>query len=108
MCLIQFDVKAFKILCIYHFTDESHLAAVVHGLRALRPDWIELGLYLDIDDDTLRAIQADNPLRVADCHRAMLSTWLRQGGANRETLIQALAKMNRRDVIETICAEADN
>ena len=108
MCLIQYNVKVFKILFIYLFTDESHLVPIVHGLRGVTPDWMILGLHLGIEDATLRIIEYDNPRKVADCHRTMLSIWLRQGGANRETLIQALAKMNRRDVIETIRAEADN
>ena len=90
---------------ISYFTDESHLAAVVHGLRDMTPDWMMLGLYLGIDNTTLCIIQSDNPLKVADCHRTMLSTWLRKGGANRNTLMQALEKMNRRDIIETICSQ---
>ena len=91
------------------FTDESHLAAVVHVLRDMTPDWMMLGLYLGIDNTTLRIIESDNPLKAVDCHRTMLSTWLRQGGgANRNTLIEALEKMNKRDMIETICSQANN
>ena len=66
-----------------------------------------LGIYLGIDNTTLEIIQSDNPLKVADCHRTMLSTWLRKGGANRNTLIQALEKMNRGYTIETICSKVD-
>ena len=105
MCVcIQFN----SICTASYFTDESHLPAVVHGLRDVTPDWMRLGLYLGIDNTTLEIIQSDNPLRVADCHRTMLSTWLRKGGANRNTLIQALEKMNRGYIIETICSQANN
>ena len=108
VCNSLLHVQVFIKLSIYHFTDESHLVPIVHGLRGVTPDWIILGLHLGIDDATLRIIEYDNPRKVADCHQTMLSTWLRQGGANRETLIQALEKMNRRDVIETICADAND
>ena len=95
ICTINYETASY-------FTDESHLPAVVHGLRDMTPDWMMLGLYLGIDNTTLEIIQSDNPLKVADCHRTMLSTWLRKGGANRNTLIQALDKMNRGYIIDTI------
>ena len=98
---IQFNA----IYTASYFTDESHLPAVAHGLRDVTPNWMMLGLYLGIDNTTLEIIQSDNPLRVADCHRTMLSTWLRKGGANRNTLIQALEKMNRGYIIETIFSQ---
>ena len=86
-------------------TDESHLAAVVHVLRDVTPDWMRLGLNLGIDNTTLEIIQSDNPRNIQDCHQKMLSTWLRKGGANRNTLIQALEKMNRGYIIDTICSQ---
>ena len=101
ICTINYETASY-------FTDESHLPAVVHGLRDMTPDWMMLGLYLGIDNTTLEIIQSDNPLKVADCHRTMLSTWLRKGGVNRNSLIQALEKRKRRDVIETICSQVNN
>ena len=65
-----------------------------------------LGLYLGIDNTTLEIIESNNP-RIQDRHHKMLSTWLRKGGANRNTLTQALEKMNRRDVIVIICSQVD-
>ena len=67
----------------------------------MTPDWTRLGLYLGIDNTTLEIIESNNP-RIQDCHQKTLSTWLRRGGANRNTLIQALEKMNRGYIKDTI------
>ena len=69
---------------------------------------MRLGLNLGIDNTTLEIIQSDNPRNIQDCHQKMLSTWLRKGGANRNTLIQALDKMNRGYIIGTICSQVDS
>ena len=66
---------------------------------------MRLGIYLGIDNTTLEIIESNNPRNIQDCHQKMLSTWLRKGGANRNTLIQALDKMNRGYIIETICSQ---
>ena len=66
-----------------------------------------LGLYLGIDNTTLEIIESNYP-RIQDRHHKMLSMWLRGGGANRNTLIQALEKMNRGYIIETICSQVDS
>ena len=73
----------------------------------MTPDWMMLGLYLGIDNTTLEIIESNNP-RIQDRHQRMLSTWLRGGGANRNTLIQTLEKMNRGYIIETICSQVDS
>ena len=73
----------------------------------MTPDWMRLGLYLGIDNTTLEIIELNNP-RIQDRHQKMLSTWLKGGGANRTTLVQALEKMNRGYVIETICSESSD
>ena len=68
---------------------------------------MRLGLYLGIDNTTLEIIEANNP-RIQDCHQKMLSTWLRRGGANRNTLIEALEKMHIGCIIEIICSQVDS
>ena len=68
---------------------------------------MRLGLYLGIDNTTLEIIESNNP-RIQDRHQKMLSTWLRGGRANRNTLVKALEKMNRGYEIETICSESSD
>ena len=44
--------------------------------RRYATKWKELGIQLDLNEETLSVIQANNPLNAVGCCNAMLSGWL--------------------------------
>ena len=73
-------------------TDSSHLAYLVPSLHNLS-DWMKLGVLLGIPYSTLKKLVLDKQ-KVNDRKIAMFHLWLSRGGANKETLLRALSKMD--------------
>ena len=51
------------------------LKNILHCLRPLRANWMNIGVYLEVDTGTLKAIKADND-NVEDRLREMITVWL--------------------------------
>ena len=83
------------------FADMSHAHVVERALKKIVPDWYELGLLLEIENNELDEFKCDFQ-KVKECRREMIHHWLQSGTATRCNLISALKKLGREDVAEVV------
>ena len=66
--------------------------------------WFELGLWLNIPEDNLSIIEADNPNNTEACKRKMFSSWLKSNPeASYRQLVDALHTVGSHRMADQLC-----
>ena len=71
--------------------------------------WFELGLWLNIPEDNLNIIEADNPNNTEACRRKVYSSWLKSDPeASYRQLVDALHTVGYTRIADELCTKYGN
>ena len=70
-------LRNIKFIVFYTDLKPGNIKEVLDQTWEYRARWKFVGIALDIHEDTLDAIEANNPRNVADCLREMIYGWLK-------------------------------
>ena len=87
---------------MYLFTDASHAPLVLKAIKKIVEEWENLGLFLGIENDELKAIKYNCQSQVEVCKKDVVCQWIKLGSATREGLISALEDVERYDIVAEI------
>ena len=77
----------------------DHLCSILEDIDDLKPDYEQLGLYLEIRESDMKTIKLQNPLNAWLCLKCVISEWLNRNTTttqipNRRILVDAIKRIN--------------